>query len=152
MEIKIQSSQPSIIHGEGLQIELTLRNTGAEAVALPALDDPSALQPYFQVRGPSFPAPYRFHWRGKPPKAAPPVDEMIKLAPGASTQAVLGLPASLAFATPGAHELFAAYEWRGAVVESNRITVKVEAPAAPLFRVVGRTPLRSEVGIQALSV
>jgi len=49
--------------------------------------------------------------------------------------------------------LFATYEWDGAVIESNRIRVKIEAaPGIQVFRVVGRTPLFSELAIQALSV
>jgi hypothetical protein len=36
--------------------------------------------------------------------------------------------------------------------ESNRVKVKVDASGAPLFRIVGRTPLRSTLGIQVLSV
>src|SRR5690242_806250 len=36
--------------------------------------------------------------------------------------------------------------------ESNRVRVKVDTSGAPLFRIVGRTPLRSTLGIQVLSV
>ena len=56
------------------------------------------------------------------------------------------------FPTPGTHQLYATYEWNGTVAESNRIPLNVVEPGSPVFRIVGRTPLFSQVGIQALSV
>lgn len=152
MEIRIQSPQPAVVNGEPIQVELTLRNTGAQALTLPELDDPSAPQPYFVIQGPSAPKPYRFHWQGKPPKASATPGDVTVVAPGQTVQATLSLPSSLALATPGMHALYATYAWQGVVAESNRIAVKVDAPGPPLLRIVGRTPLLSEVGIQALSV
>ncbi len=150
MEIRIQPSQITYISGEEIEIEVEVKNTGAEPVTLPALDDPYSPQPYFVVRGPSFPKPHRFHWLGRPPTGIPRARKTV--APGESVSASLPLPNTLVFPTPGPHELFAAYEWNGTAIESNRITLNIEAPGAPLFREVGRTPLDPEVGISALSV
>ena len=152
MEIRIQSPQPGYVNGEKIQVQVVVTNTGSQPVTLPLLDDPYSTQPYFVISGPSFPAPYRFHWSGSPPIGGDPPREVQTLAKGQSLSGRLALPAKLAFPTPGVHELFATYEWEGTTAESNRIQVTIAGPGAPLFRVVGRTPLSSEVGIQALSV
>jgi hypothetical protein len=152
LEIRIQSPQTTSISGETIRVEVTVRNTGAEPVTLALLSDPYGPQPYFVLRGPSFAKPYRFHWSGNPPKPGQTPRDVRRVAPGESLKETLTLPAALAFPVPGAHELYATYEWNGAVVESNRISLKMEAPGPPVFRIVGRTPLSSELGIQALSV
>jgi hypothetical protein len=152
LEIRIQSPQASYVSGENIQVEVVLTNTGTAPVTLPLLNDPYGPQPYFVISGPSFPKAHRFYWNGKAPSGSQPPRESRSVAPGKSLSARLALPSNLVFATPGVHELFATYEWNGTVIESNRISVTMEAPGPPLFRVVGRTPLSSEVGIQALSV
>ena len=152
MEIRIQTPQVSYVSGEKIQVDVVLTNTGPDPVTLPLLNDPYGPQPYFVISGPSFPEPHRFHWSGKPPTGSQPPRESRSVAAGKALSARLALPANLVFATPGVHELFATYEWNGTAIESNRISVTLEAPGPPIFRVVGRTPLSSEVGIQALSV
>ncbi|HWB83563.1 MAG TPA: hypothetical protein VG675_05460 [Bryobacteraceae bacterium] len=152
MEIRIQLPQTSYVTGEEIQVDVTVRNTGSEAVTLPLLNDPYGPQPYFVISGPSFPKPHRFYWGGKPPSGSQPPRQTRSIAPGQALSSRLSLPPNLVFRNPGAHELYATYEWNGTVFESNRVTVTMEAPGPPLFRVVGRTPLSSEVSIQALSV
>jgi hypothetical protein len=152
VEIRIQSPRTSYNIGEAIRVEVALRNTASEPVPLPRLTDPYGPQPYFVIQGPSFRKPYRFHWRGKAPAGSHPPLDLGDVAPGQYLTETLTLPSTLALFEPGAHELYATYEWSGTVVESNRISFKMEALGPPVFRVVGRTPLFSEVGIQALSV
>ncbi len=152
LEIQIQSPQARYLIGETIRVDVVLRNKGPEPATVPVLDDLLAPQPYFVIQGPSYAKPYRFHWMGNPPLGNEPPGEVNTVLPGESLRAQLALPPTLMFPTPGTHQLYATYEWNGTVAESNRIPLNVVEPGSPVFRIVGRTPLFSQVGIQALSV
>lgn len=152
LELAIQSPHSTVVDGESIEVELTLRNSGGEPLTLPSLDDPVSRQPYFVIQGPSYPKPHRFHWSGVVPGATDEPSEFITVGAGSAVKTLLKLPASLALHEPGRHELYASYDWHGVATQSNRVHIKVHESGAPLYRVVGRTPLLSEVGIQALSV
>lgn len=152
MDIRIHAPRDTYIDGETIQLEVELRNTGAAPLSLPLLDDPFGPQPYFVIQGASYRNPYRFHWTGSPPSGSQPPREFNLILPGQAVSEVLGLPASLAFPSPGPHELYATYEAGGVAVESNRVKVRIDDPRLRIFRWVGRTPQFSELAIQALSV
>jgi hypothetical protein len=152
LEVRIQSAYAGYINGEPIKVAFAVRNTGSDALTLPALTDAAAPQPYFVVQGPSYPKAHRLHWRGKAPRPDQLPRRTVELTAGQTVNGSFTLPVSLGFPTPGVHELHATYEWHGQVFESNHVKVTIDAPGAPMFRVVGRTPLTSELGIQALSV
>lgn len=151
MDVRIQTDQKSYLNGENVRVDVEVRNTTGRAMDMPELEGEASPQLYFVVSGPSFRKPYRFHWSGSEPKPHE-QGELVSLQPGASLKGTLLLPAKLPLTAPGRHELYATYEWKGAMAESNRISVDVAGVGAPVFRVIGRTPLTSEVGIQAMFV
>jgi hypothetical protein len=166
VEIHIQTPEATVVQGENLRVDLTLRNTSAETLTMPALDDTNAPQPVFVLSGPSFAKPLRFRWHGgpglsddthahgHPARAAALLDpaRFVSLAAGETLSATLHLPATLPLVSAGTHQLQAVYTGQGHSASSNRVALKVETPAAPWFRVVGRTPWVHGVGIQVLSV
>ncbi len=152
MEIHIRSPQASYVNGEKLRVEVTMRNPGTAPLTVPVLDDPFSPQPFFVIRGPSYLDPFRFHWRGRPPKGSQAPLEVTTVPAGEALTEMLALPASLQFPAPGIHTLFATYEHNGKVVESNHIDVKVTEAGPPVFRFVGRTTPASLLDIQALSI
>src|SRR5581483_4669495 len=87
LEIRIDSPRASYINGEKIQVNVTVTNTGAEPVSLPALDDSLSPGPYFVLSGPSYPEPRRFHWLGRAPTDAP--ESLRTLAAGQSLAASL---------------------------------------------------------------
>ncbi|MGH9591646.1 MAG: hypothetical protein ACRD5L_01040, partial [Bryobacteraceae bacterium] len=114
MEIQIQSPQSIYVSGETVRVDLTLRNTGPDAITVPVLGEPFSPQPYFVVSGPSFPKPLRVHWSGKPPAEGQPPLEVKGIPAGGSVTGEFTLPPNLAFSEPGAHDLLATYAWNGA--------------------------------------
>jgi hypothetical protein len=66
VEIHIETPEATVVQGENLRVDLTLRNTSAETLTMPALDDTNAPQPVFVLSGPSFAKPLRFRWHGGP--------------------------------------------------------------------------------------
>jgi hypothetical protein len=152
LEIHIRSPQASYVNGEKLRVEVAMRNSGTASLTVPLLDDPFSAQPFFVVRGPSYPNPFRFHWGGRAPTSGQAPIEVTTVAAGETLTETLTLPASLQFPASGVHELFATYEHNGTVVESNHIDVKVTEAGPPVFRFVGRTTPASLLDIQALSI
>jgi hypothetical protein len=166
VEIHIQTPESTVVQGEALRVDLTLRNTSAETLSLPALDDANAPQPVFVLSGPSFPKPLRFRWHGgpglsddthahgHPARAAALLDpeRFVSLAAGETLSTTLHLPVTLPLVNAGTHQLQAVYTGQGRSATSNSVALKVEAPTVPWFRVVGRTPLIHGVGIQVLSL
>jgi hypothetical protein len=166
VEIRIDTQESSVVQGEALRVDLSLRNTSTETLTLPALDDVNAPQPVFVLSGPSFAKPLRFRWHGGPglndethahghPARAVAMlnpERFVTLASGEALNTTLHLPVTLPLVNPGTHQLQAVFTAHGVSASSNRVALKVEAPAPPWFRVVGRTPLKHGVGIQVLSV
>lgn len=156
MKISIQTPAPQptvVVDGESIPVELTLSNEGNTSLTLPELDDPSASLVHFVLSGPSFRKPNRFHFSGAEPDAAGAAGgAVVDIVPGQSIKAMLALPNTLALPKSGLHELHATYAAGGTVVRSNMVRLKVAATGPAVFRVVGRTPPKSEVGIQALAV
>jgi hypothetical protein len=133
-------------------VELEVANDGSTPITLPVLNDPYAAQPYFVVNGPGLEKPERFHWRGRAPSGESPPRNVESLAPGQSLKGTLTLPVSAPMNQEGEYEIYATYELQGTTAESNHARLKMTTPDLTVFRLVGRTPLRSLLGIQSAAV
>lgn len=154
VEIKIHLPQQKMTIGEQPAVDVELVNNGAVPLTVPALNDPYAPEPHFVLSGGGLTEPQRFHWSGRAPRGttehAP--RETATIAPGESLRGQLHLPPTLPVQQEGEYTLYAMYTQNGETAESNHARLQVSAARYAVMRLVGRTPMESLLGIQALAV